>query len=55
MVRIIETTNPNSSSDSEEEDLSCPPPPPPPHGSPKLYHTSEYIAKFSSKIYPMAT
>ena len=43
-VRIIETTN--SSSDSEDEDVSPPPPPP---GSPKLYHTSEYIAKFAIK------
>ena len=43
-VRIIETTN--SSSDSEDEDVSPPPPPP---GSPKLYHTSEYIAKFAVK------
>ena len=43
-VRIIETTN--SSSDSEDENVSPPPPPP---GSPKLYHTSEYIAKFAIK------
>ena len=52
-VRIIETTNPNSSSDSEDEDTSNPPPPPP-IGNPKLYHTSDYIAKFSSssKSYP---
>ena len=45
-VRIIETRHAaDSSSDSDEDS----PPPPPPPGSPKLYQTAEFVAKFACK------
>ena len=44
-VRIIETRHAaDSSSDSDEDS-----PPPPPPGSPKLYQTAEFVAKFACK------
>jgi len=52
-VRIIETKHPEeSSSDSEDEQV---PPPPPPPGSPKLYQTAEFVAKFASKELQVAS
>ena len=52
-VRIIETRNPeDSSSDSEDEQI---PPPPPPPGSPKLYQTAEFVAKFAYKELQLAS
>ena len=52
-VRIIETRHPEeSSSDSEDEQI---PPPPPPPGSPKLYQTAEFVAKFAYKELQVAS
>ena len=43
---IIETRGAVGSSDSEDDDGAIPGPPP---GSPKLYHTAEFIQKFASQ------
>jgi hypothetical protein len=49
LIRLIETRHPDDSSDSDDNEDSIPPPPP---GSPKLYHTAEFIAKFACKDLP---
>ncbi len=43
MVRFVHTKRHGDESDSDEEV------PPPPTGHPKLYHTSDFIAKFAAK------